>query len=60
MGKILETLHEKELHFRLEDDEEGYYLSIIDRKKYPRVRVDNMAEGVEMIIRNCLSGQKLA
>jgi hypothetical protein len=56
--ELIGLLHGKDLHFRLEDDENGFYLSIIDRSKYPRVWADNfqsqqsfiVAETVENII----------
>jgi len=38
---ILNILHQKDIHFRLENDEEGFYLSIIDREIYPRIWADN-------------------
>jgi hypothetical protein len=41
----LSLLHQREVFFRFENDEEGYYLSIIDRKKYPRVWFDNAKDG---------------
>lgn len=47
---VLERLHKAEIFFRMEDDEEGYYISIINRQIYPRVWVDNFAnEDVEVI-----------
>lgn len=41
MEKLFEKLHEKEIFFRFENDEFGFYISIIDRMSYPRVWVDN-------------------
>ena len=41
LGDVLSRLHKAEYHFRLEDDEEGYYLSIINRQIYPRIWADN-------------------
>ena len=47
---VLERLHKAEIFFRMEDAEEGYYISIINRQIYPRVWVDNFAnEDVEVI-----------
>jgi hypothetical protein len=45
----LSLFHQRDVFFRFENDEEGFYLSIIDRKKYPRVWVDNDKEGAEII-----------
>ena len=45
MERIFNILHQKDIHFRLEDDEEGFYLSIIDRGVYPRVWADNYQNG---------------
>lgn len=45
----LSLFHQRDVFFRFENDEEGFYLSIIDRKKYPRVWVDNDKEGTEII-----------
>jgi hypothetical protein len=47
---LLNSLHELEMFFRLENDEEGFYLSIIDRSKYPRVWSDNFQDGTVEII----------
>lgn len=48
--EIFTFLNDREIFFRFENDEDGYYLSIIDRKQYPRVWADKMREGkVEML-----------
>lgn len=50
LPELLVLLHAKDLHFRLEDDENGFYLSIIDRSKYPRVWVDNFQSKQSFIV----------
>lgn len=46
----ISRLRKKEIFFRLEDDEEGFHLSIINRQVYPRVWADNFADGkIEVI-----------
>lgn len=45
----LKELQRIEFFFRIENDEAGYYLSIIDRKKYPRVWADNYNDGATVI-----------
>jgi len=50
LGDVLSRLHNASCHFRLEDDEEGFYLSIIDRKVYPRIWADNFQGNEEKII----------
>jgi len=47
---VLSRLHNAEYHFRFEDDESGFYLSIINRKVYPRVWADNFQDGQIEII----------
>ncbi len=47
---VMNELHRRDLHYRLEDDENGYYLSIINRKKYPRVWADNFKDTTHEII----------
>lgn len=47
---LLNDLHSKEVFFRFENDEEGYYLSIIDRQKYPRIWADNMEDGTVEVL----------
>lgn len=47
---ILTEMHNKETYFRLENDETGFYLSIIDRSKYPRIWADNLQSGSVAII----------
>jgi hypothetical protein len=39
--ELFDILSKKEMYLRLENDEENYYLSIIDRSRYPRVWADN-------------------
>lgn len=66
LPELLRLLHDKDLHFRLEDDENGFYISIIDRSKYPRVWVDNfqsqqsviVAETVDNIINKTILADK--
>jgi hypothetical protein len=41
INELFTTLAIKEMYLRLENDEEGYYLSVIDRSHYPRVWADN-------------------
>lgn len=63
---LLSTLHSKEIFFRLENDEEGFYLSIIDRGKYPRIWADNdksghmeiITESVDNLIAKTVVGEK--
>lgn len=50
LGAVLSRLHKAGYHFRLEDDEEGYYLSIINRQVYPRIWADNFHGDEEKII----------
>ena len=50
LGDVLSRLHKAEYYFRLEDDEEGYYLSIINRQVYPRIWADNFQGNEEKII----------
>ncbi len=50
LGDVLPRLHKAGYHFRLEDDEEGYYLSIINRQLYPRIWVDNFQDNAGTII----------
>jgi len=45
LGNVLSRLHKAEWWFRLEDDENGFYLSIIDRQIYPRIWADSHANG---------------
>ena len=45
-----DEIHKMGYHFRFEDDEEGFYLSIINREEYPRIWVDNFAAGKNDII----------
>lgn len=41
INELFAALADKEMYMRLENDEEGYYLSVIDRSRYPRVWADN-------------------
>jgi hypothetical protein len=41
INELFASLADKEMYMRLENDEEGYYLSVIDRSHYPRVWADN-------------------
>jgi len=41
INQLFAALAAKEMYMRLENDEEGYYLSVIDRARYPRVWADN-------------------
>jgi hypothetical protein len=50
--ETLESLHANEMFFRLEDDEQGYYLSLIDRQYYPRVTADNLNDGYKIVMEN--------
>lgn len=50
LGDVLSRLHNAEYFFRLEDDDNGFYLSIITRKVYPRVWADNFQDGLVKII----------
>ena len=50
LGDVLSRLHKADYHFRLEDDEEGFYLSIIDRQVYPRIWADNFQDNGDKII----------
>lgn len=36
--------------FRLENDDDGFYLSIVDRSKYPRVWIDNAIDNPQKMI----------
>ena len=50
MKDIFNWLHQKEVFFRFENNEDGFYLSIIDRKTYPRVWADNFQDNkIEVI-----------
>lgn len=63
---ILKVLHDREIFFRFENDEEGYYLSIIDRQQYPRIWADNdkncktkiIAETIEHVIDKTVLAEK--
>lgn len=63
---LFEVLHKKEIFFRFENDEEGFYLSIIDRQHYPRIWADNfqdapkgiIAESVENVINRTVLAEK--
>ena len=57
LGDVLSRLHNAEWHFRLEDDEEGFYLSIINRQVYPRIWSDNFQDNEDKII--CESPESL-
>jgi hypothetical protein len=50
LGDVLSRLHNAEYFFRLEGDDNGFYLSIITRKVYPRVWADNFQDGLVEII----------
>jgi hypothetical protein len=50
LPELLILLHSKDLHFRLEDDENGFYISIIDRSKYPRVWIDNFQKRQTVVV----------
>lgn len=66
LGDVLSRLHKAEYHFRLEDDEEGYYLSIINRQIYPRIWADNfqgnedkiMAETTDNLLNRTIPAEK--
>lgn len=47
---ILSNLHKNGTFFRVEDDEDGYYISIINRQIYPRVWADIFANGDTKVI----------
>lgn len=48
---ILKELNRKEIYFRIENDDNSFYfLSIIDRKIYPRVWADTFNDGAKVII----------
>jgi hypothetical protein len=47
---VLSRLHKAGWHFRLEDDEEGFYLCIINRQVYPRIWSDNFQDNEDKII----------
>lgn len=63
---LFNSLQAKEVFFRLENDDEGFCLSIIDRSKYPRVWIDNfhdrqvevIAETVDNIINKTIFTEK--
>lgn len=48
VGELLIKLSNQD--FRLENDEEGFYFSIIDRQVYPRIWADNFCDGKNIII----------
>lgn len=64
LENLINELNKKEFYLRIENDEEGYYLSVIDRKVYPRVWVDNfkndkdkiITESTEHLIQRSISG----
>jgi hypothetical protein len=45
LDKLLAALHTNEIFHRLENDEEGFYLSIINRQVFPRVWADTQNDG---------------
>lgn len=49
LQELLEVMNKSETFFRLENDENGFYLSIIDRQKYPRIWADNLNDSSEII-----------
>ena len=47
---MLEIMKQRWYSYRLENDEEGYYFSIIDMQSYPRLWIDNATGGnVEIV-----------
>jgi hypothetical protein len=50
LTELFERLHYHEVCFRFENDDDGYYLTIIDRSKYPRLWVDNFNDRQEAVI----------
>lgn len=50
LSELFELLHSKDMFYRLENDEDGHVLSIVSRKKYPRIWVDNFADSSPSII----------
>jgi len=57
LGDVLSRLHKAEWWFRLEDDENGFYLSIINRGIYPRIWADSHANGDIKVI--CESAENI-
>ena len=63
---LIDELNKKEFYLRIENDEKGFYLSIIDRKIYPRVWADNfktskeemITESTEHLIQRSVSGSE--
>ncbi|AGO49635.1 hypothetical protein Phi13:2_gp025 [Cellulophaga phage phi13:2] len=50
LSNVLSRLHDVGAHFRLEDYEDEFVLSIIDRGIYPRIWSDNFADNQVVII----------
>ena len=50
LNYLISELNKKELFFRIENDEELIYLSIIDRTIYPRVWTDSFKDNSATII----------
>lgn len=50
LTELLIRLNKIDCFFRIENDEEGYYFSIIDRGEYPRIWADNFQGGKVGII----------
>jgi hypothetical protein len=48
--ELFKKLHYHETCFRFENDDDGYWLTIIDRSKYPRLWVDNFHDRQEAVI----------
>ncbi len=46
----LDLFHKREVFFRFENCEDGFYLSIIDRRQFPRIWQDNARDGKVEII----------
>ena len=44
LPELFNELHQCEMYFRFENNDDGYILSIIDRKIYPRVWADNFQD----------------
>jgi hypothetical protein len=50
LDELFTHLHYHETCFRFENDDDGYWLTIIDRSKYPRLWVDNFHDRQEAVI----------
>jgi hypothetical protein len=60
-SEIIKELNRREVFFRIENNDDGFWITHIDRSKFPRIWVDNntdnaptmLAETVEHTLQRC-------